>query len=533
MASDINEANNLSNSSESQASENNGRSEIAEFYNGTNVLVTGGTGFIGKLLIEKLLRSCPGIVTMYMMVRPKKGKSPEERFKESFDEVVYDRLRQEKPDFLKKVVMVVGDAAEEDLGMTPETREMLKNTNFIFHVAAHIRFDDKLRVLVNTNVRTTKCLLLWARQLTNLKAFVYVSTAFSNCLHKTIEEIHYKPPIEADNLISLVNSLNDDQLEAIGPALFPEIPNNYIVSKAAAENVVLKYGDGIPAGIVRPSIVTATAEEPIKAWTNNLYGVTGPAVGTGIGLMRTMHVIPEHKADIIPADYVVATVIAAAWDIGTRESLRKLEPGTTLPDVERVPVYNAVTSSQKPLTWQQYLEWNREYGMQVPSVKCIWYFMFICARYEFLFHIYAFFLQTIPGFIVDNVARLMGRTPMLLDAYRKIHKFSVATQYFSTREWDFRNENVQTLWRNLNSDDQKIFNFNVENIDWREYFYYYLRGLRMYIVGDPMDTLDEARVKYSRLRVVHYTVVTLVVLLLLWIAASLVLFVWPYYHWNY
>lgn len=32
------------------------KSEIAEFFSRTNVLVTGGTGFLGKLLIEKLLR---------------------------------------------------------------------------------------------------------------------------------------------------------------------------------------------------------------------------------------------------------------------------------------------------------------------------------------------------------------------------------------------------------------------------------------------------------------------------------------------
>lgn len=32
------------------------KSEIAEFYAGCNVLITGGSGFVGKVLIEKLLR---------------------------------------------------------------------------------------------------------------------------------------------------------------------------------------------------------------------------------------------------------------------------------------------------------------------------------------------------------------------------------------------------------------------------------------------------------------------------------------------
>lgn len=33
-----------------------GTSEVASFYAGCNVLITGGSGFLGKLLIEKILR---------------------------------------------------------------------------------------------------------------------------------------------------------------------------------------------------------------------------------------------------------------------------------------------------------------------------------------------------------------------------------------------------------------------------------------------------------------------------------------------
>lgn len=52
---------------------------IPEYYTGKNVLITGATGFMGKVLLEKLLRSCPGIRTVYVLVRPKAGQSPSAR----------------------------------------------------------------------------------------------------------------------------------------------------------------------------------------------------------------------------------------------------------------------------------------------------------------------------------------------------------------------------------------------------------------------------------------------------------------------
>lgn len=58
------------------------RHSIKEFYNGAIVLVTGGTGFLGKVLIEKLLRTCGQVRSVYVLLRAKKGRSSEERYTE-------------------------------------------------------------------------------------------------------------------------------------------------------------------------------------------------------------------------------------------------------------------------------------------------------------------------------------------------------------------------------------------------------------------------------------------------------------------
>ena len=92
-------------------------------------------------------------------------------------------------------------------------------------------------------------------------------------------------------------------------------PNTYAFSKAMAEEALLKYSTGIPTCVVRPSIVVSTWKEPITGWTNNLYGATGVVVGSGIGLLRTLHCEPNNVAEIIPADLVINNIVVAAWDI--------------------------------------------------------------------------------------------------------------------------------------------------------------------------------------------------------------------------
>lgn len=46
---------------------------IPEWFANKNVLVTGSTGFMGKVLVSKLLLSCPEIGDIFLLIRKKKG----------------------------------------------------------------------------------------------------------------------------------------------------------------------------------------------------------------------------------------------------------------------------------------------------------------------------------------------------------------------------------------------------------------------------------------------------------------------------
>jgi fatty acyl-CoA reductase len=113
---------------------------ILEFYQGKSLFLTGVTGFLGKVLLERILSALDVVNKVYILIRPKKGSSLDERFKkEILDTPCFDNLRERYGihfwDFIgEKVVPVEGDVLREGLGLSPEDEAMMsQSVNVIIH----------------------------------------------------------------------------------------------------------------------------------------------------------------------------------------------------------------------------------------------------------------------------------------------------------------------------------------------------------------------------------------------------------------
>lgn len=239
---------------------------IPEFYKGKEIFITGGTGFIGKVLIEKLLRSCPDIKTIYLLMREKKGQSLEERLENLVNLNLFDILRIKNPNFATKLVPVGGDVTELDLGLAEASKKLLKNVSLIFHSAASVRFDDTLKYAVIMNTRGTRELMKFAESLSKIKVVMHVSTTYSNVYLQTVEEQIYPPLADWKKTIEICEKTEENQIDLVTQHFINFMPNTYVFSKNLAEHVTLDYKGKLPLILFRPSVVLSACAEPFAGY---------------------------------------------------------------------------------------------------------------------------------------------------------------------------------------------------------------------------------------------------------------------------
>lgn len=474
---------------------------VDEFYRGANILVTGGTGFMGKILLDKLLRGFPDLGTIYVMARSKKGTSPEERMEKIFNTVVFDRLNGEVPDFRSKVKVIPGDNESEGLGLSETHRRLLAaEVNIIFHCAATMRFDEELQVGIKSNLFATSQVLRLAKQCDGLKMFTYVSTAFCHAkMQGVIEEKIYPTKTSYKELLHLLSlSPDDPKLSQAKTKLLLENANTYTTTKAASEQLLSEEGGDCPVSIFRPSIVISTFKDPIPGWIDNLYGPTGLVTGAAAGVVRTIYCNPDVTSDLVPVDLTVNALVCSTADAYNRR----------IADPNCLPMYNYVSSKDNPIKWGTFQNNCFLVGINFPPSQALMYCFSYMTGSKALYTVLSFFLHYMLGYVFDFFFWMSGQPLRLIPIYRRLDKASDALEPFSSRDFNFDNRNVKDAWSRLSPDVQSRFPFNIADMDWLEYLEAYMRGLLVHHLKDSFEpeVRKKALKRYYRLYLIHLVV---------------------------
>lgn len=456
-------------------------SPVIQFYAGKNIFITGGTGFLGKCLIEKILRTCPDVGTIYMLCRAKKGKSPSERIEALCNEMLFDNLRAQDPEiFNKKIVPLVGEVMHDKLGLSEEDEQLImENAHILIHSAATIRFDEHIRDALLMNVGGTVKMVELARKTKNLVSFVHVSTAYANCNLHEIEERYYemKPTHDPVKLLELCQWMEADAMGAMTDALIGDRPNTYCLTKALGEKYLFEHAMDLPVGIFRPSIIAASWMEPEPGWIDNYNGPTGIIIAIGKGLLRVMEGEKNSLFDVIPIDFCANMLLCIGW-------YTSIAAKTT----EEPIIYHLTSCDKNPFTFfnlgtqlYEHFHFHIVYNDVFRSADILF------EQSQMLVNFNKFFNHWIPAYVIDAVSSLKGETFSLRRLYKKIHNGSNILSFFTKNTWHWTYDNCDMLISKMSDYDKKTFNFNVNDIDWLTYYPSYFKGTKKFLLKEDMS----------------------------------------------
>lgn len=66
--------------------------------------------------------------------------------------------------------------------------------------------------------------------------------------------------------------------------------------------------------------MTPSGVEPVPGWVDTLNGPMGLLVGAGKGVIRSMHCKGENRAQVIPVDMAISSIIYIAYTLGAAKT---------------------------------------------------------------------------------------------------------------------------------------------------------------------------------------------------------------------
>jgi fatty acyl-CoA reductase len=340
---------------------------IEEGLSGKTLLVTGSTGFLGKSIVEKCLRSLPGIRRLNLAVRASARRSAADRLeREVLASPAFRRLKEELGEerfralVAEKVAVVELDLGRDDLGLTDEGREEIRRCDVVIHSAAAVEFDNPVDLSAQTNLLGATRLVRTLRDLGVGAHLVHISTAYVggmlrglvreelpldpglNWRHEAQVLTTLRPPVEEESRRpEVLEQLSRQARSRLGPAGTPAqaraverlrerwvkdrlvergraharamgFTDIYSFTKAMAEHAVVELHGDIPLSIVRPSIIESALAEPFPGWLEGFRMAEPIILAFGRAALQDFSGLPDANLDIIPADLVVNAVLAVA-----------------------------------------------------------------------------------------------------------------------------------------------------------------------------------------------------------------------------
>jgi fatty acyl-CoA reductase len=324
----------------------------------SHVFLTGGTGFLGQAILERLLSDHPE-TTITLLIR-KKGSTPAvDRLRTLLKKPVFKIWRERVgEDEVERVLRDRLRVVESGLGPLPA---LPKDLDVVIHSASTVSFDPPIDQAFDTNVGGAVGLYEALLESGGDPQVVHVSTCYVGGIRKGFapeasltHDVDWRAEYEAAKGARVRVEMASRQPDALrkfiedsraqhgkeGPqavakyaeaARVESVQNTlvdygrtraeslgwtdvYTLTKAFAERAAeqLWAANGHRLSIVRPAIIESALHHPYPGWIDG-FKVADPLIlAYGRGQLPEFPGLPDSALDVIPVDYVVNVILAVA-----------------------------------------------------------------------------------------------------------------------------------------------------------------------------------------------------------------------------
>ena len=273
--------------------------------------------------------------------------------------------------------------------------------------------------------------------------------------------------------------------------------DTYTYMKFLAEQMVMELRGELPTAIVRPSIIESSFDEPEPGWLGGFRMCEPLIVGFGKGRLPDFPADPDIILDIIPVDFVVNAILAAAE---ATARLKKRGGG--------IEVYHVATGTQNPLYFRGIFEATYEYFMKYPMIEDgksvtvpIWKYPSLeefQRKLDSRMRLVDLTVQTL-GKLPIRAAKRKRRQLVLKQSGIKalLHYIRIYAPYTRTN-FEFETGKTQRLYNALSPTEQQRFNFDVSRIHWKRYFQeIHIPGIKRHVLKIEDDTANDTEASSS------------------------------------